>query len=64
MIEKLSDSGNFVYSGNHSKGKVIIVTSGSAPEAIELQPNKFEPGSDEWANKEMEDYLTIQKFRE
>ncbi|HEX5153637.1 MAG TPA: hypothetical protein VFW07_19455 [Parafilimonas sp.] len=64
MIEKLNDRGYFLYQDKHSRGKVIIITSGPAPEVIELEPNEFEPGSDEWATKEMEDYLTIKKFKE
>jgi len=64
MIEKLNDRGNFLYQDKYGRGKVIIITSGPEPEVIELEPNEFEPGSDEWATKEMEDYLTIKKFRE
>ena len=64
MIEKLNDRGYFLYQDKHSRGRVIIITSGLAPEIIELEPNEFEPGSDEWATKEMEDYLTIKKFKE
>lgn len=47
----------------HETGKKFILYSNGPGFGVEIiEPNEFIKGSDEWNNKEIEDYALIKKF--
>lgn len=64
MYKKLNESNYLIFDDEESGAKIIFIASGFLLKCVVIEKNELPPGSDEWSNKEIEDYLLIKKYSE
>ena len=64
MITRFENGHGLIYGDDKTGAKILFIADGPSLDCIVLEHNEFPKGSDDWANKEMEDYLVIKKYSE